>query len=332
MARFRRTDADGAPTSWRRWSRAVEKNKFDGDLSEVNSELETFGDSGGRGFSEAWAAGHHDDAVLPEAAPEDKRSAQLRNLDRRRGPLFFVFVFAVLAALGAGGYFGYQAFVVDPPPDETAEEAEPLDLIVPPGLPRTYSAAPTGLELTAVARPREFFTAEAFGTDPQPVVDAPGVIPESAESAFVLWGGRLHVAIAGPGVGSEEICAVATLLSEEVEVLDLASGGACADRYEATGDRVACRSDSLVLLEVWPRNPSVDTPQPDPATLRVRLEQQMASGQLHSVRSTSPVDLSIELDSAELGGAPGTEVEIAVGSVRGTCITVDRSDIAVRLL
>lgn len=332
MARFRRATADGDPTSWRRWSRAVEEDKFEGDLREVESDLDTFGDSGGRGFSEAWDAQGDSEATLPEAAAEDKRSARMRNLDRRRGPVFYLLLLAVLGGLGAAAYFGYQEYVADADVDEVAEDVEPFDLIVPPGLPRTYSEGDARLNLAPDARLREFFTAEAFGTDPQPVPDAPDGIPATAEAALLWWGGRLHVAVAGPDVGAADLCAVTTLLSAEVEVLDLASGGACGDRYEATGDRVACRSDSLVVLEVWPRNPSVDIPQPDPTTLRVRIERQLPSGEVHSVRSTSSIDGAIDAGLDELAGSPGAEATLAIGAVRGTCTMVDRSDVAVRLL
>jgi len=315
------------PADWRDWSRDSDETRFDEDLALVDTDVEDFGDSGATGFSDAWSESANGEAPLPEEAEGD-RAERLRNMDRKvSAPRIAAAL--VLVAVAAGAVFAFQQLTVDE--SQAADSFNESPLLVAPGEPRDYIDDASPLRLTDSWTLGETFLASTENT-PEPIDAADAELPAGAVAAPLMWGGRVHIAVIGEGVGAVDLCVVASLFTADLEVVDIAGDGACEGRFSATGDRLACRSENLVLLEVWPEDPGVSSEQPDATRVRVRIERTRPDGSLESVRSiqdlSQPVDTALQV----LGGTPETTAEIRTDGPSGSCGLLDRSDVTVQLL
>ena len=334
MARFgaERDSADKPEesTSWREWSRRADENRFDADLSTIDSEIDTFGDSAAVGFSTAWDSGDDSDAKpLPEDADDEVRSQRLRNMDRRFSPVRIgAVVLAIVVLIGAA--IGVQR--LREPEDPTAALEEDEVVLISPGQVRDYAAGSGDAAFARRWTLDDAFLAASVDGTPNPAADDAVSLPSNARVAPLVWGGRAHVAIVGEGVGAASMCVVASLFSAEREVIDVAADGACGDRFAPTGDRVACRGEDVVVLEVWPLDPGVTAVQPDATRVRVRLERERPTGEVESLRVTVDLDQRFQVGLQELTGAPGTTAALTLDDVTGRCQLLDRSDVIVQLL
>lgn len=335
MARFR-ADRDSADTpeestSWREWSRQADENRFDADLAQIDSEIETFGDSAAEGFSSAWGSADESEVKpLPEDADDEARAQRLRNMDRRFSPVRVGAVVLAIAIL-IGAAVGVQRLRE---PEDSASGLEGNGaLLIPPGQERTYAEGAAALGNLSGWELEDAFVSESAAASPQPAQDPPVTFARDVRAAPLVWGGRAHVVIVGAGVGATDVCAVSSLFSSDLEVIDVAADGACGERFAATGDRLACRSENVVLLEVWPRDPGITAEQPDVTRVRVRLERERATGDIASLRVTVDLEEPFETGLRELAAAPAVEPSFSIDQgFPGMCQLLDRSDVTVQLL
>lgn len=313
------------------------------DLADApDSDLADFGETATRGFSDAWDDA--DSSQTPENAeaiaefgsdPEDDKG---RDLDKKskKGVLLLALVVLIGAGLGIAAQNGVFATQLD----EAADGAE-ADVILALDAVRVYEAEPTSVELESSAASTDLFRAVA-GEAPQPDDRATLKLPPSVGAGPLLWAGRMHVAVFGNGVGTGmeagQLCAVVTLVTDQLAAIDVAGHGeACAPALAATGDRLSCLGDDLVLLEVWSDDPGVPGEPPPVASVRFRVEVTDAANAVLSRRGALSLQASSTplLDAAAvLGGAPGDAITVsrADGSLAGSCTLIDRSDVVVKLL
>jgi hypothetical protein len=317
----------------RRRASSGAEERAPGDLFDApESDLASFGDSGARGFSDAW----DDHAASPQSGDASAFAAdhsvdKARDLDRssRRGlvALGLVVVIGVLLAMSVrNDWFGTG-------PQSAAFQPDSTQLLAP-SAPRTYEPGPAVVELVRSIALVDLFRSTDGDPSPKPVellADFP-----NARAGLVFWAGRLHVGIFGRGVSDPSNCLVATLVTDDLQVIDVAGSGACNNTYAATGDRLACVGDNLVLLEVWPTDPSSIAPKPPVVAMRVRIERRSDGGS-ESARAMMQFDTAltaVELarEASTAGGAPGDTVIIDGDASSPTCVLRDRAGIAVRLL
>jgi len=130
---------------------------------------------------------------------------------------------------------------------------------------------------------------------------------------------------------------VVTMVDGSFLPIDLAAHGECAPELAATGDRLACQGEDLILLEVWANDPRSAKVPPPVVAIRFRAEATSNSGGVYSRRGSftaSPGERSLLEVSPVVGGAPGDEITItfADGVHRSTCTLIDRADAPVKLL
>ncbi|MGI9605209.1 MAG: hypothetical protein ACR2P0_03635 [Acidimicrobiales bacterium] len=308
---------------------------------ETESDIEDFGDTGRDHFERAFAEveGPHVDQL--GAQTEGERRDADRNLlgpERRRRTIVTLLVVVALSGGGLAAATSFGWLAVDPGGSDLEEAIGTI--LVPPGSPRTYEVAdedPERVEGRALDR--------AYGRrSTNDGLETLG--PANAESlhldasmATVIWGQHLHVAIVGPGV-AEAQCAVASLVAEDLRVADVAAFGPdCPEDLLVTGDRSACASPSMVLLELWP--PDVIDPTSGAqsggvsgpvAGTRARLVRTDVNDWSDvSFRSDAPSD-SYEVSLTTVVGAPGQTLRVDTGIHQGSCQLVDRSGVDLRLL
>lgn len=310
----------------------------DGDggafLDGTSSDLADFGETGSNGFASAWRAQadtREHDAPLDGFGPpdDDKRANRARDLDRRsRKGLVFL---GVLVLAGAGAAIAVQQRVLSDPTGLTPETPERSNVIASIDDPRAYAEGPADVSVTPVTPVDSAFIKPA-DADPAPATSLTQVAGGSSFGPL-FWGGRSHVAVAGPDLDLDTTCVVVSLVAEDLRVVDLAAYGACGDRYAATGDRAACIGPNIALLEVWPYDPDAVVPQPEVTSVRVRIEAidpQNLSGE--SFRAVAPLDDAVLENAVFLAGRPGDAATVEVGSVDASCTLADRAEVPVQLL
>jgi hypothetical protein len=309
--------------------RGVESAFLDG----THSELSDFGETGTEGFASAWGAGtleadtEGDDVF---AHFEDRSALRARDLERssHRGLVFLALVLVAGTAAAVAvraGVLGDESVPSDAAPSSVGE-------ILAIGDVREYDASPTDLVLTDTALLDRSFLAESIDDDPYPIEDSRFVAP-GIQFSSVFWGGRAHVAIIGEAVGGAEVCVVASLVTADLRPIDVASHGSCVEAYAATGDRVACRGNNVVLLEVWPYDPDAVIEKPPVEAIRVRVEAEgQAAGVKESRRGVVMVQGELVEDAEVLGGTPGDTVTLRAGAQTGTCELLQRAEVQVQLL
>ncbi len=317
-----------------RWRKSADDGDRSAFLEGTSSDLADFGETGSEGFASSWdaqTARQTFDERLEAFGPpdDDKRSRRARDLDRRSRR--WMWALGGIVVLGGGAALAVQQGVVGDPTGLTPETIEDINVIASIDDPREYSDGPADLVLTDVAAIDSGFVG-APGTDPSPSADLTKV-DGGAVFETLFWGGRSHVAILGPELDLRETCVIVTLVAEDLRVVDLAAHGDCGDRYAATGNREACIGENVAILEVWPYDPDAVVPRPQVTTTRVRIEavdqDTMTS---ESFRGNAPLDDRVLENAARLGGRPGDETTLQIGSITGTCTLVDRAEVRVQLL
>lgn len=310
----------------------------DGDggafLDGTSSDLADFGETGSDGFASAWIAqadALDHDAPLDGFGPPDgdKRANRARDLDRRsRKGLVFL---AVLVLAGAGAAIAVRQGVLSDPTGLSPEAPERGNVIASIDDPRVYASGPADVTVAPVTSVDSAFI-KPPDADPSPATSLTQVA-DGSRFGPLFWGGRSHVAVAGPDLDLDSTCVVVSLVAEDLRVVDLAAHGACGDRYAATGDRAACIGPNIALLEVWPYDPDAVVTQPVVTSVRVRIEAiDPQSRSWESFRAAAPLDDAL-LENAELlSGRPGDAANVEVGAVEATCTLVDRAEVPVQLL
>lgn len=316
-----------------RWRRSANTGSDGSFLEGTASDLADFGQSGSEGFAEAWSAigdeASHGDRDLFEQS-DDRRSRRARDLDRRSRRWVLPLIGLLLAGVAAAIILQTDVFG-----ESTANLPEGTDDVVLEllsiGTPRVYQQGPTDIELTdptTVDRP--FLTVEE--SDPQPTDSPPGWTSE-VRFGPVFWGGRSHVALVGPSIGTGESCVVVSLVADDFRVVDIATYGLCGDAYAATGDRSACVGSDVLVLEVWPFDPDSVVDKPTATALRVRVQRvDDVAGNVESIRGVMDLGGDLVERADLLRGAPGDTAELGAGAGRAKCELLDRSGVQVQLL
>lgn len=222
-------DSPDEPTSFKQLARSADETRFDTDLSQVESDVEDFGVSGTEGFSSAWSTAPEVEGAELLAHEEeqrgDKRASRLRDLDRGVSVGRVVTALLVVSAIVAGFIFfdrfaelGQQSAAEDDPFQEA--------FLVAPGEARTYAEAGDVLRVDSGWPVGDTFIADGPSSDPNPTPPETVTLPTGVVAAPLVWGGRAHIAIIGPGVGADDLCAVTSLFSANLDVIDIAADGA----------------------------------------------------------------------------------------------------------
>ena len=323
--------------SRRRWRKASDfpelPGRFDdfGDsyLDAVDSDLVSFGETGQRGFSDAWAESPQgfDDAAAAFAT--DENDIKGRDLDARSRTWKVVLV--IVVALCVGGWFAYdQGLFVDEGAEVVEQDLVPA--LIAPDAQRTYDLEPTSVTLRVSARGDSLFLRSGGDPNPQPLVEPQEPLVPAFTAGPVIWAGRVHIALTGPGVADADVCLVTTLVADDLRIIDLAAIGTCPVENAVTGDRLACEGRQALLLEVWPFDPRSPTRPPKASAIRFRVEVAQADGSVLSQRGTvdlPPTEGDRLLSAATiLGGTPGDVVTLNGQQ----CRLLDRSDLVLQLL
>ncbi len=317
-----------------RWRRSSKRGAESAFLEGTQSELCDFGETGVQGFASSWGAdpmeadADRDDDLFTHF--EDRTTQRSRDLERpsHRGLTFLALV--LVAGTAAGVAVRVGALGEKSPP--TNEASSSVGELLAMGDVREYDGGPTDLVLTQTSTLDQSFRAEAIDDDPYPIEDAPSVAP-GIEFGSVFWGGRAHVAVIGEAIGAPDLCVVASLVADDLRPVDVASHGTCLAVYAATGDRIACRGNNVVLLEVWPYDPDAVIEKPPVEAIRVRVEAEgQIAGSRESRRGVMVVQGELVHDAEFLGGAPGDIVTLRAGTRSGTCELLQRDEVRVQLL
>ncbi len=301
----------------------------DAYLDAVASDIEGFGETGQRGFSDAWAETTDGLDNAAAAFATDETDIKGRDLDARSGA--WKVAVGLLVILGAGAGWAYSQGLFDTEPTAVADALVTPSLIAPDAL-REYDSEPTSVVLATTSNGDAMFVRGVDESNPQPIIESVAPLVESFSAGPVLWGGRTHIALTGPGLSDPELCLVATLVSVDLRTVDFAATGNCPDTFESTGDRLACRGPNAVLLEVWPFDPRAATKPPAATAIRFRAERTDGTTVI-SQRGTvalpgAPEGDALLVSAAVLGGSPGDLVTIDGHE----CTLVDRSDLLIQLL
>lgn len=321
-------------------SRKSSKNRqFDGEfLDGTESSVIEIEPTAGSGFREAWAQSVDEEAdrELDSAISVGQDDSKARSLDRSRKGAYLG-IAAFLVGVGAIAFFATQAATApDPNLGARASEDTERNVLTSPLAEREYTDLVTPVSVEMVAPLSEGFL-DATG-DGELVPDDAVVGDREILFGPVFWAGRTHVAFASetPLVAATGECLITSLVADDFEAIDVAGVGECGDAFDATGDRVACEGENVLLVEVWPFNPDSVTEPRTVAAVRTRLESTSGS-EVASLRgslsvadagTTSPVVAA----ATTLEGRPGDEVMIELGELSGACALVDRSTVDVRLL
>lgn len=320
---------------WRRSARDGDGGVF---LDGTDSALTDFGESGGDSFAQAW---HAEPPPLPgEPEPfldsfDDKKSRRARDLDRRsfRVPLLLGAVVLIGVALAVAVDRG----VLSDPTGLAPQVEETVNEIVSIGDDRSYVPADGPQTVGAGVRGDQRFAVAQGATNPERAGDAHA--GDTLVFERVLWGGRAHVAVLGSAITTADddvdsgLCSVVSLVATDLRVVDLASDGRCQPGYDATGDRLACRGEGILLLEVWPFDPDAVVEQPDVTGIRVRFETAGAAvGTIDSIRGATTLDEDFLESIPVISGAPGEDVTLSIGGQTASCTLLDRAEVAIQLL
>ena len=317
-----------------RWSRSSKRGIESAFLDGTQSELSDFGETGTEGFASSWAVDpmeadpDGDDDLFEHF--EDRATQRSRDLERssRRGLVFL----ALVLVLGTAAAVAVRVGALGDESLPANEASSSVGALLAIGGVREYDDGPTDLVLTDAATLDQSFRAEAIDDDPYPIEDAPSVAP-GIEFGSVFWGGRAHVAVIGEAVGGPDLCVVASLVADDLRPVDVASHGSCLAAYAATGDRIACRGNNVVLLEVWPYDPDAVVEKPPVEEIRVRVEADgQVAGSKESRRGVTVMQGEFVEDADVLGGAPGDMVTLRAGTRSGTCELLQRAEVQVQLL
>ena len=301
----------------------------DAYLTDVESGLEGFGDTGQRGFSDAWGSAT---PVLDEAAAafaSDETDTRGRDLDAGSRRWKVALLIVIVAGAAAGVLYSQGVF--DGESAGVAEAAAVPTLAAPDEI-REYESTPTEIDVSIADVETSMFV-ETSGGLPEPVGDANEELAADVTVGLVIWGDRLHVAITGLGVGNADRCVIASLVAPDLRAIDVATMGSCDVDLAATGDRVACVGANALLLEVWPFDPRSPVRPPEATAIRVRIQDRLDDESVLSQRGTLALpqdvaDNALLRAATVLGGSPGQTISVDGRS----CTLVDRSDILIQLL
>lgn len=326
--------------------KSSKQRKLDGDFLEGTESNVGFEEAApSKGFQEAWNADHVDrDASLDAALDGGQGTSTLDSLDRGR-KLQVGVALVVIAVAGVAAFIltqrstqGEAALPARGSFDSTPNIlASPLD-------EREYVAYEAPAFIEGFTPLNSWFLERDRATGPELVVGEEleataqrvgASLDNNVVAGALFWGNRLHVALLSDGrLRQDADCIVVSLVSEELNAVDVAGQGPCGDQFEATGDRLACAGQNVVLLEVWPLNPDAVSEPPPVTAIRIRIET-ISGDEVLSRRGVIELPgpaAQLVSGAAALAGLPGETVEIGAGELQANCELIDRSSIDVRLL
>ena len=321
-------------------SRTSSKNRqLDGVfLDGTESSVVEIEPTANTGFSEAWAqtADEETDRTLDSAISVGQDDSRARSLDRSRTGAYLG-VAGFLVGVAVIAFFATQAATApDPNLGARASEDTERNVLASPLAEREYTDLVTPVSVERVSLLDEGFVEAA--TDGALVPDSNVVGDREILFGPVFWAGRTHVAVVGDEtlLADQDDCLITTLVAADFRAIDVAGVGDCGEAFEATGDRIACAGENVVVVEVWPFNPDSVTEPRTVAAVRTRLERRNGSeaASLRGSMNVADVGSSSPVISAAttLEGRPGDLVTIQLGELSGECALVDRSTVDVRLL
>ncbi len=319
-------------------SRTSSKNRqldgafLDGTESSV-IEIEA---TASKGFQEAWAQSvdGESDQSLDSAISVGQDDTRARSLEGSRTGAYLG-VAGLVVAIVAVAFFATQAATApDPNIGARASADTERNVLTSPLAEREYTDLVTPVAVANTGMLDQRFVATGGELVPDDSAS------EDRDILFgpVFWAGRTHVVVMAEAtlVAPEDECLIVSLVAEDLRAIDVAGVGQCSDSFAATGDRIACESENVALVEVWPFNPDSVTEPKTVAAIRTRLER-TSGAEVSSLRGalsvaddagTSPVLAA----ATTLEGRPGDTVTIQLGDFSGECALVDRSTVDVRLL
>jgi len=317
-----------------RWTRSAGDGEEAAFLEGTSSDLADFGHSGSDGFASIWDLQDSSDVgtrSLHNFGPpdDDKRTQRARSLDRRsrRGWV----VLGVLVIVGAAAAIAVQQGLLSNTTKHAPNVIDDSNVIVSTAARRVYSTGPAEVTISPSAALDSAFITHGEA-DPSPAQDLEHIDSGSVFGSL-FWGGRSHIAVLGPALDATTSCVVVSLVADDLRVVDLAAHGRCGDQYAATGDRVACVGENIVVLEVWPYDPDAVVQRPEAATARVRIEaDDFNTNTTESFRGTTAFNGQLLSEAPRMNGGPLDIATVRIGSVVGTCTLIDRAEIPVQLL
>lgn len=316
------------------------KRDISGEFLEgTESSLTNIEATGAASFADAWTKEGVDrrGQSLDEAIDFGQDDTAERDLDQSRVGTIAGWTVFVVGAAALIFFFIQRGGDQDGDIGARASTNVERNILLSPLEEREYTNSEGPLTATTFTRLAEAFIDETGSGELVPN-DDPDALTGRYLAGPVFWGGRVHVAVISsePLLSTTQECVVSSLVTNDLLAVDVASAGACDAAFGATGDRVACRGDNIVLLEAWPFNPDAVT-EPEVATaIRTRVEQRGAQettsrrGTLEL--STADGSAPVVAAAARLTGEPGDTATIELGNLSGTCELLDRSDVDVRLL
>ena len=318
--------------------RSSKHREFSGEFLEgTESSVTNIEPTAASGFREAWERNPDPgaDESLDSAIDVGQDDSKSRDLNRRRSGLILA-ALVLIAGVGAAVFFFSQERVEPEDPSATSQRNAEQNILGSPLDEREFSPLETPITVEVFERLNDQF------------VDADGdgeLIAGGGESPFrgrylagtVFWAGRAHVVLVTnqPLLRSGE-CVISSLVTAELEAIDVASAGDCADAFTATGDRIACVGENILLLEVWPTNPDAVEEPRLVAGVRTRVEARDGTS-VTSLRGA--IDVSgfsptapFLASATPLSGAPGDTVTFNIGILSSECTLLDRSGVDIRLL
>lgn len=291
------------------------------------------------GFHEAWGRDEDpaNDRSIDNALNVSHDDSSARDLEKSRLPtiagwLVFAVGLAAIAFLFIDANTGQSG-------DLGARASADLDrnILASPLDAREYSDLESPVDVALFARLSELFVGDPLTGELATATDGNSITGQF-RTGPVFWAGRVHVAVLSNQdlLANAQECIVTSLVTTDLVAVDVASAGACDATFGATGDRIACRGDRLVIFEVWPFNPDALGEPEVVSSIRTRIERRVGETvdsrrgaiELTATEATSQVVSS----ATTLNGAPGDTITIQMGELVGSCDFVDRANVDVRLL
>lgn len=325
-------------------SRKLSKDReLSGEFLEgTESAITSIEPTASSGFGEAWAQRGDDvrEQSFDSAIDVGQDDSEVRNLDRSRLGTYLG-VAASLIGIGAVAFFATQ-FATDPDSSLGARASDDADrnVIRSPLAEREYTAASGPLSLRTTDALTEVFVDGGSTGNSEILLEGGGfdqVSQGAIVAAPVFWAGRTHMVVIGDvPLLADDACVITSLVTAELEVVDVAAAGACDEAFDATGDRLACSAENAILVEVWPLNPDAVTEPRLVSGVRTRISRTINEDVISRRGSLDVTNAGgvtpLVTASSTLEGTPGDSVTFTAGELSAECTLLDRSDVDIRLL
>ncbi len=266
--------------------------------------------------------------TLREKLDEHQVEQALRS-GRKQRVINVLAALIVLAGLGVGGYFGWNALGDRGQRTRgtlrfASVDTIPSGGIVPGGLPVAEVALTAGLT-------RDVAVVLGEGPPEDRIVTAPFsdyLFPPGAITASLFsYGGKGEVVFVGPSGFPERACLIASVATADLRPLDTVWHGNCLDPigHRAT---IRCLGDNALALEITIPEGETELPEGGVGfadTIRVQsISDPGTKYEVLSARATMTVPVDSEVVIPAFGGGPGDSLVFDLGEGRaGECALTD---------